>query len=459
MYCYCLEGTLAGQDINDGGAPGLHNDENWQARLEEARLRRAKALREKERLKQVAGNTDARVKPWDAEAEAAKPLAPIVREQDLPPRDDLDFADRVEAIRQTAQNAPHSDNDATVSSDDDVAEVGLVEEAFLEEAASTLQPVDAGEETPDADEVLVLSERYAEALDAFENTTASPENSIDDIVEAVDAETADRFARTLASIEADDVVVDLSERYAASGPDLSLYPGADAELAKRYATALAAISQSTEEKSVAGGARRIFLLSSLVLVVGFLTVPLLPVQSPEVDLPVLNAPTPGLQPSFGVQQSLQDTFAMAVPLIPRVAPGAPEMPGVAQPVEVVPTPDVLAVPGEAEAFVSVVSAEAPWQTVRKATILHDPLSADRTFVAGLSPDITAPAAAIVRPERLVRKLPEFPHVGTEVRPSQLDDTNIAPIYGTITVTALQTEDAFDALANAIAADVARSLRR
>ena len=471
MYCYCLEGTLAGRDLKNGGAADLHSDENWQTRLEEARVRRAKALREKERLKADSSGTEERLKPWQVEDASAKPVSPILQEKDLND-DDLDFSDRVDAIRHAAKNSPEPDNDSPeittgeMVSDVATPDTDLDEEAFLQEAAATLQPdteqTAAPEEVPDPNEVLILSQRYAAALDAMNET--SPEKTD---VAVADAETAERFAASLAAIQKSsendvdeaDVVVDLSDRYVA--PDIEVYPGADPELAKRYASALATFSSQfpTSEQSVAAGGPRIFMLTSLVLVVGFLTLPLIPAQPVEVGPTAVSAPSPGLQPALGARQSLQDTFAMAVPLLPRVAPAAPELPSVAKPAKLVPTPAALNVPGLGDAPDATAWADAPVLRDQHLVVLHDPLSADQTFVAGLSPDVTAPVGAVIRPQRLVRKLPEFRNLRTEARPSLFEGNNVAPISGTIIVTALETEDTFDALAAAIAEDVARALRR
>lgn len=471
---------MAGRDLKDDGAAGLHLDENFQARLEDARARRAKALREKERLKAASGDQDTekkvRLKPW--QLEAAKPISPIIQEKDLD-RDALDFADRVNAIRHTAQNAPEPDNDAPDQTPNlATPKVDLDEEVFLQEAAATLQPgaeepdaqpVEAptADETPDPNEVLLLSKRYASALEAFTETASTEEQTAQEPETAeVDEETAERFATSLASIQdtADaDVVVDLSDRYVA--PDIEVYPGADPELAKRYAAALAAFAPTVKiespdhDRSVAAGGRRLFMLTSLVILVGFLTLPLIPTQPVENGPEPVTTPNPGLQPALGTSEGLQDTFAMAVPLLQRVAPAAPLLPVVASPAETGPAPAALPVPGELVAPDATARADLPVQRDQHRSVLHDPLSADRTLVTGLSPNVTALADAVVPPQRLVRKLPEFNNVRNEVRPSVLDGSDVAPISGTIVVTALETDDAFDALAAAIAEDVARSLRR
>ena len=433
---------MAGREIDKKeAAKRLLNDENWQVRLEDARARREKALREKERLKKSNGEQTKPVKPWEAEVQPS--LAPIVQESD-PPREDLDFADRVDAIRQTARHAPEPNNDT--SSAKKVRQAELDEETFLQEAAATLQPKDTSDEVgaTDPGDLHVLSERYAAALNAYEDAEGAVENTAKD----------DK-----------DVVVDLAERYGA--PELQLYPGADPELAKRYAAALAAFSKPTHAKlqnnselSVAAGGRRLFMLSSLALVVGFLTLPLMSAQPVATGPKVTLAPGTGLQPGHGAERALQGSFAVAVPLLPRVAPVAPALPVNVpeQAARVVPTPSVIDHPVVViDAPSTIAWADAPVQAVQ--SLLHDPLVADHTLVAGLSPDVTGPAEAVIRPQRVVQKLPEFNNVRVEVEVPNLDGSSVEPLNGTLTVTALEQETTFDALAAAIAEDVARSLRR
>lgn len=445
---------MARRDKYEDGAANLHNDESWNARLEDARARRAEALREKELLNTEAS---ARKKPWEQEAASAKPVAPILQERG--PNDDaVDFADRVDAIRHTAQNAPEPDNhDAIQQAEDDVPKQAR-------DAAASLLPRPVEElpdDAPDPTEVLILSRQYAAALDAYEKSAATPEAE----TATVDPETAHRYAAALASIEGSDGadVVDLPTR-SDNVAELDVYPGADRELAQHYAAVLATLPEpeyGKDKLSVAAGGRRLFMLSSLLLVVGLLTLPWIPAQ-PVVNGPeAASTPSPGLQPAIGVRQSLQDVFAVAVPLVPRVAPAGPELPvgGVpARGAQIVAAPAGLLSPPQAlSAPVTAWSEVAPVDPIQTFANLHDPLIADRTFVAGLSPDVTAPAAAVIRPNRVADKQPDFRNILTEVRP--LDLESAAPISGTITVTALDTEDTFDALAAAIAEDVARALRR
>ena len=89
-----------------GGIPGvpkqvfeLDKDERWQARLEDARARREIALREK-----AGGKPQkARPKPWEVEGaayDAPKPIEPVIQDRG---DEKIDFADRLETIREAAR--------------------------------------------------------------------------------------------------------------------------------------------------------------------------------------------------------------------------------------------------------------------------------------------------------------------------------------------------------------------
>ena len=77
----------------------LDKDERWQSRLEEARARREIALREK-----ANQPPKKRKKPWEEDSEDdLPPIEPIIQAKpdDEP---DLDFADRIEVMRETAKD-------------------------------------------------------------------------------------------------------------------------------------------------------------------------------------------------------------------------------------------------------------------------------------------------------------------------------------------------------------------
>jgi hypothetical protein len=78
----------------------LDQDERWQARLAEARARRAIALREKANLEDAPKR---RPKPWELdgqEDDLAEPVEPVVEPED---DDRLDFSDRVKSLREKTE--------------------------------------------------------------------------------------------------------------------------------------------------------------------------------------------------------------------------------------------------------------------------------------------------------------------------------------------------------------------
>ncbi|CAN0605856.1 unnamed protein product, partial [Ectocarpus sp. 12 AP-2014] len=93
---------MADRAITDDGSPegivDLINDDRWQARLEEARARREVALREKG--KDDSPTPKRKLMPWEKKAaEAAEPkIDPVIQPPDT---ERVDFADRVEKVRET----------------------------------------------------------------------------------------------------------------------------------------------------------------------------------------------------------------------------------------------------------------------------------------------------------------------------------------------------------------------
>ena len=79
----------------------LDKDERWQSRLEEARARREIALREK-----ASQPPKKRKKPWEEDDEDDEfTIEPIIQEKPLD-EPDLDFADRLEVMREGAKDDP-----------------------------------------------------------------------------------------------------------------------------------------------------------------------------------------------------------------------------------------------------------------------------------------------------------------------------------------------------------------
>jgi hypothetical protein len=81
----------------------LEKDDRWQARLAEARARRAIALREKANSQEAPKR---RLKPWEEAGqdrpEGYEPIEPLLKSED---DDKLDFSDRVRSLRETVEGA------------------------------------------------------------------------------------------------------------------------------------------------------------------------------------------------------------------------------------------------------------------------------------------------------------------------------------------------------------------
>lgn len=93
----------------------LSNDDRWQARLEEARARRAVALQQKAEKSGTVEKPKARRKPWEEEGQFAddeddifEPIEPVFLPGD--PEDGTDFSDRVDNLRKkVGADKPKSD--------------------------------------------------------------------------------------------------------------------------------------------------------------------------------------------------------------------------------------------------------------------------------------------------------------------------------------------------------------
>lgn len=83
-------------DDSPEGIVDLVNDDRWQARLEEARARREVALREKGKDPDAAPKR--KPMPWEVEANKTPTIDPVVQD---PETDRVDFADRVDKVRET----------------------------------------------------------------------------------------------------------------------------------------------------------------------------------------------------------------------------------------------------------------------------------------------------------------------------------------------------------------------
>lgn len=103
---YSQVGAMADRALRpespERGVVDLENDDRWQARLEEARARRAIALREKANSEHAPKR---RKKPWEEDGDDEdfpiyEPIDPAFQEED---DDRLDFSDRVKSLRKTSE--------------------------------------------------------------------------------------------------------------------------------------------------------------------------------------------------------------------------------------------------------------------------------------------------------------------------------------------------------------------
>lgn len=110
----------------------LDKDERWQARLAEARVRRAIALREKANSETAP---KVRRKPWEEGGESGEdivePIEPLLQPEN---EDRLDFSDRVENLRHVTSRP--GDNGAPGSEDDAPDETGVAALAPVAKSAS-----------------------------------------------------------------------------------------------------------------------------------------------------------------------------------------------------------------------------------------------------------------------------------------------------------------------------------
>lgn len=164
----------------------LDKDERWQARLAEARARRAIALQEKANLGEAPKR---RRKPWEEARFSGK--GPRIVEQ--PPTEDeedqLDFADRVKSLRKPAKT--RGDNGGPP-----ISELPLEQGGADKKAAATSSPAS-------------IADRYIEAL-------APDFRPVKPFVPGDDSEEAPIQADRAAKTPSVDIVEQIAEEYAAT---------------------------------------------------------------------------------------------------------------------------------------------------------------------------------------------------------------------------------------------------
>ena len=356
-------------------ATSLHNDENWQARLEEARARREVALREK-----AAGKTapKKRLKPWEVDGTVGKkPIEPIIQERE---DDRIDFADRVQTIREVSKQAESHTDPSLPRRGHNSSAFGTNPEPDLPSAKtrpaiSNVTSFPEPAKPPSADE-------FDEAL----TTAAQDKPELRDVSlvlpDAPDvSDLAARYASTLAP-EAEDVFPEVEE-------------DAPIAVAPEAAAPEATIQQVQKHKR------------PLALALASMTLAIVPlVNKPpalETGPAMPSMPAFAMQPALGVTWSLQET---PVPTrsgewVPRVswAPGAPVQPVSGHPAKTVQHVDPLAVPSFGESL-----QLGAWDNVKpvglgQSTKLFTPPEADTgiSSVTGTfnSADADGPSAGVV----------------------------------------------------------------
>lgn len=320
---------MANRAVNNGEldvsreAINLENDDSWQARLEEARARREVALREK-----AAGKTapKKRLKPWEVDGTIGKkPIEPIVQERE---DDRIDFADRVQTIREVSKQAEGS-------ADPGFARRGHNSAAFDKKPTPELQPT---------------------------KKTRPAISIVETLPEPTKPPSPDEFDEALTVLsEAKPVLRDVS-LVLPDAPDVS-------DLAARYASTLAPeaeeiVPEVEEEEPIAAAAPEVAVQQELrykrplALALASMTLAMVPLVSKlpafETGPAMPGTPVFAMQPALGVTWSLQET---PVPTrsgewAPRVswAPKAPVQPISGQPTETTQHVDGLAVPSFGESL-------------------------------------------------------------------------------------------------------------
>ncbi|MEP1699110.1 MAG: hypothetical protein ABJJ69_21495 [Paracoccaceae bacterium] len=192
---------MADRAVSDDNSPegvvDLINDDRWQARLEEARARREIALREKEKDPSAAPKR--KLMPWEKEmaADAELSVEPTIQ---APDSDRVDFADRVEKVRetvvkdeeepvqpQTPRIASRSTTIPLPSTFEDLLTDDAFEYDIQEEDLDWVPPPKKRHSAIDEDapDVIELASRYASTLTAGAASAA-------DVFEEAEAEKAQK---------------------------------------------------------------------------------------------------------------------------------------------------------------------------------------------------------------------------------------------------------------------------
>ncbi|NNE87789.1 MAG: hypothetical protein HKN27_06900 [Silicimonas sp.] len=168
---------MADRAVSDDGSPesivDLFDSDRWQARLEEARARREIALREKG--KDPAEAQKRKLMPWEQDEATAPPGAKIKPIVQAPDTNRVDFADRVDVMRENIKKEDESEVTQAQPESADVSPLPasfdelLTFDAFEEEDEADWAPPpkkahSAVEE--DAPDVVELASRYASTLSA-----------------------------------------------------------------------------------------------------------------------------------------------------------------------------------------------------------------------------------------------------------------------------------------------------
>lgn len=168
---------MADRAVSDDNSPegvvDLINDDRWQARLEEARARREIALREKG--KDPSASPKRKIMPWeqDAAADAKPTIDPIIQ---VPDSDRVDFADRVDKVRENVakdEEAPApieraSSRSSTIPLPTTFEDL-LTDEAFEDDIEDEIDWAPPPKKrhsaiNEDAPDVIELASRYASTL-------------------------------------------------------------------------------------------------------------------------------------------------------------------------------------------------------------------------------------------------------------------------------------------------------
>ena len=426
----------------------LDKDERWQARLEEARARREIALREK-----AAGKPPKkRLKPWEQEAAVpAEPIEPIIQERDS---DRVDFADRVDTIRQVTQKA-----------------------AAKPEA-------DPLPETPsDSEAVPPRSHNWARLVDK----PFDPEPQQETPEEPVETKAEVDAYRPPAPDEFDNILTTLAKPRSAKKAAPLVLPDAPEvkELATRYAATLEPEIEETAdevlpepevEEVVPLRRKRPVLLASVAMLMALM--PFMakapPVEKgPSMPEQVVFA----FQPALGVTWSLQETpvATQSGEWVPRtkISPVGPRQPVLWQPADVVTEVTGATSPRLIESLGELTWPDIAPVKLGQGTRLFSPAPEQGlgTELAGLGNNSLSGFAAQAEPtprETTREKLPEFSNAPSKTRPPQVrpvdpdavpEEASLVPPTplpaNPLRVTVLRPTQSDQKVADTIAADITR----